>query len=370
MLAGERKARRFSSCFDVPEASRCAVMLRMSFVDCCVLLQPWSRLTDVPPACTPIDNSRRRSVQGIDETRRPAASRKPRHTFEQSGMVIGSDGIPGWDGIPASLPMSYSDVVQGITADEKDKSILKEQTQRFSAMKLATDGFEPCDSNGEKLVAGTRVQLFGLQARPDLNNTYGRIVTYNAARGRFGVQREEMVDDSKRTGQILFVWVGMEQEAPIAVKPEKLRNAPRLPAAIGTAAGSRRAYALNAKYVLDWLDTGGHIEARHPVCHDTVLTLACAVGASALVCALVERGANVNARALKETTPLMYAAFAGHSEIVHTLLSAGARVNAVNSDGRTALNDAMMNCHTEVATMLREFGAFGIVSPQGFEQAM
>jgi hypothetical protein len=30
---------------------------------------------------------------------------------------------------------------------------------------------------------------------------------------------------------------------------------------------------------------------------------------------LVERGANVNVRALKETTPLMYAAFEGHSEI-------------------------------------------------------
>lgn len=274
-----------------------------------------------------------------------------------------------WAAMPTA--MSYSDVVQGITADEKEKAILNEQTQRFSAMKLATDGFEPCDSNGEKVVAGTRVQLFGLQARPDLNNTYGRIVTYNAARGRFGVQREEMIDDSQRTGQILFVWVGMEQETPIAVKPEKLRIAPRLPAAIGTAAGSRRTYALNAKYVLDWLDTGGHIEARHPVCHDTVLTLACAVGASSwassLVRALVERGANVNVRALKETTPLMYAAFEGHSEIVHTLLSAGARVNAVNSDGRTALGDAMMNCHAEVAAMLREVGAFGIINPQGFE---
>ena len=281
-------------------------------------------------------------------------------------MKLASQG--SWAAMPTA--MSYSDVVQGITADEKDKSILNEQTQRFSAMKLATDGFEPCDSNGEKLVAGTRVQLFGLQARPDLNNTYGRIVTYNAARGRFGVQREEMIDDSQRTGQILFVWVGMEQETPIAVKPEKLRIAPRLPAAIGTAAGSRRAYALNAKYVLDWLDTGGHIEARHPVCHDTVLTLACAVGASSLVRALVERGANVNVRALKETTPLMYAAFEGHSEIVHTLLSAGARVNAVNSDGRTALGNAMMKCHAEVAAMLREAGAFGIIYPQGFEQAM
>jgi hypothetical protein len=85
---------------------------------------------------------------------------------------------------------------------------------------------------------------------------------------------------------------------------------------------------------------------------------------------LVERGANVNVRALKETTPLMYAAFEGHSEIVHTLLSAGARVNAVNSDGRTALGNAMMKCHAEVAAMLREAGAFGIIYPQGFEQAM
>ena len=66
-----------------------------------------------------------------------------------------------WAAMPTA--MSYSDVVQGITADEKEKAILNEQTQRFSAMKLATDGFEPCDSNGEKLVAGTRVQLFGLR---------------------------------------------------------------------------------------------------------------------------------------------------------------------------------------------------------------
>ena len=245
---------------------------------------------------------------------------------------------------------------QEALADEKEKSILEEHKQRFSAMKLAPDGIEPCDANGEKLVAGTRVQLFGLQARPDLNNTYGRIVTYNTERGRFGVQREAMLE---RNGQITFGWVDMEVEAPMAVKPEKLRIAPRLPAAIGTAAGSRRAYAQDAKYVLDWLDSGGHIEARHPVNHDTVLTLACAVGASTLVSALVERGADVEARAKNETTPLMYAAFGGHAEIVRTLLSGGARVDAVNGDGRTALSDATRANHVEVAAMLREAAAAG-----------
>ena len=225
------------------------------------------------------------------------------------------------DLVPISATDDLDAIMDEIRNDEKMRAILEEQTQRFTAMELAPEGFEPCDANGEKLVAGTRVQLFGLTKQPHLNNSYGRIVTYSKERGRFGVQREEMVVED---GQVLFGWVDLEDEAPMAVKPEKLRIAPRLPAAIGTAVGSRRGYAQDAKYVLDWLDSGGHIEARHPVYHDTVLTLACANGASALASALVQRGADVEARAIKETTPLMYAAFGGHVEIVRMLLSAGA----------------------------------------------
>ena len=40
---------------------------------------------------------------------------------------------------------------------------------------------------------GARVEIFGLRAKPELNNTFGRIISYNADRDRFGVQREELV---------------------------------------------------------------------------------------------------------------------------------------------------------------------------------
>ena len=63
---------------------------------------------------------------------------------------------------------------------------------------------------------------------------------------------------------------------------------------------------------------------------------------SALFSALIERGANVEARAAKETTGLMYAAFTGHAEIVRMLLDneGFVEVNTADVDGHTALHFA------------------------------
>lgn len=237
--------------------------------------------------------------------------------------------------------------------DAYDKQILQSQRERFS-MKLTDDGRELHDADGKQLVAGARVQIFGLRAKPALNNTFGRVVTYQAARGRFGVQLESLVYDA-RTGHQTFMW---SNEPPIAIKHENLRAAPRLPAAVGTAAGSRRDYARNIEYVIDWLDSGGDIEARCPVHNDTLLTLACASGSEALVGELLRRGADVEAAARSQTTALMYtASLTGSVPIAKLLLDAGASVGKVDDFGRDALYKATDEGHKALAKLLREHGA-------------
>jgi ankyrin repeat protein len=52
--------------------------------------------------------------------------------------------------------------------------------------------------------------------------------------------------------------------------------------------------------------------------------------------ALLERGADVNARDANGTTPIMRAAFRGSPELVHMLLDAGAAAQARNAQGQTA----------------------------------
>lgn len=72
---------------------------------------------------------------------------------------------------------------------------------------------------------------------------------------------------------------------------------------------------------------------------------------------LVQRGANVNLKAVDGTTPLMTASSIGSSEVVELLLSKGSDVDVVDAMGRTPLMGAAERGVADVVTSLLEAGA-------------
>jgi ankyrin repeat protein len=80
-------------------------------------------------------------------------------------------------------------------------------------------------------------------------------------------------------------------------------------------------------------------------------------GDTETVKALIERGTDVDADSVFNSTALMAAAFKGHTEIVQELLQAGADVNASAKNCDTALILAIEKGRAEVIEMLKKAGA-------------
>jgi ankyrin repeat protein len=99
----------------------------------------------------------------------------------------------------------------------------------------------------------------------------------------------------------------------------------------------------------------------------TALIYAAREGHLDMVQALLNAGANVDAKTLESETALHKAAWQGRLGIVQALLNAGANVDAKNWAGRTALSKAKFNNHAQVAALLRGRGrarvGFGRHSP-------
>ena len=72
--------------------------------------------------------------------------------------------------------------------------------------------------------------------------------------------------------------------------------------------------------------------------------------------ALLQSGADANAKNNSGRTVLMLASMRGHTEVVRLLLDAGADVNAVDSDGNTAIMFASDARQTSIVKLLREAG--------------
>ena len=71
---------------------------------------------------------------------------------------------------------------------------------------------------------------------------------------------------------------------------------------------------------------------------------------------LLPAGADVNANAKWERTPLHAAAKTGQKDIIELLIVAGANVNAKDFENKTPLDEAIQLKRTETADLLRKHG--------------
>ncbi|WP_455201553.1 ankyrin repeat domain-containing protein [Kaarinaea lacus] len=86
---------------------------------------------------------------------------------------------------------------------------------------------------------------------------------------------------------------------------------------------------------------------------DELLLLCAGLGHQEIAKALLDKGVNVNARGVKERTPLMAAAAFNQPEMVKLLLERGADLNASDDEGTTALTVAQNKGNHEIITLLR-----------------
>lgn len=106
------------------------------------------------------------------------------------------------------------------------------------------------------------------------------------------------------------------------------------------------------------LDRGAEINARaRSKFKNTPLQAALLAGQLATAKLLLERGADPLVRQAHGFTPLHEAAVLGRRDLVDLLLSAGAELDARANDGRTAVTEALRGKHPELADYLRGKGA-------------
>ncbi len=110
------------------------------------------------------------------------------------------------------------------------------------------------------------------------------------------------------------------------------------------------------------LGKGADVNARAPGDHRTALHQALRPGHASVVQALLQHGADPNARDDAGSTPLMYAVqrsylTADTADIVRLLAKAGADLNAQDATGRTAVVLAAASGNREALPLLRVLGA-------------
>ncbi len=107
----------------------------------------------------------------------------------------------------------------------------------------------------------------------------------------------------------------------------------------------------------------------------TPLIQAVHAGDAEKAAALIEQGADVNARGAcfrdsEEATPLIWASRSGYVEVVEMLLSSGADIDEKDYYGMTALMRAVLGCHFEVIGSLLENGADVSIGSMSGETAL
>lgn len=111
--------------------------------------------------------------------------------------------------------------------------------------------------------------------------------------------------------------------------------------------------------VIEAIDRDGSLLKAHSGDGWTPLHLAAFFGHPELAAALLDRGADVNARSTNsmKNTPLHAAAAGGNIELVRLLLERGADANATQERGWTALHAAAQSGNREMVEVLLAHGA-------------
>lgn len=126
----------------------------------------------------------------------------------------------------------------------------------------------------------------------------------------------------------------------------------------GGTALSNAARSESVAVVKALVEGGANLEARRVFDGATVLVATAALsGSLKIVEVLVDMGANVNATNKEGSTALFFAAFNGDTEVAELLIAAGAGPDMANSRGATPLIIAAQEGTTEVMEQLLEGGA-------------
>jgi ankyrin repeat protein len=108
--------------------------------------------------------------------------------------------------------------------------------------------------------------------------------------------------------------------------------------------------------IVQWLDGGGHIDAREAETQGTLLMACSTSGDLRLVEALLQRGASIDLQGGAEHkggTALMFAGYMGHYNVVASLLEHGANKELNTSQGSTALSMVEGEGHQDIALLLK-----------------
>jgi|GEM_PF-1924796 len=109
-----------------------------------------------------------------------------------------------------------------------------------------------------------------------------------------------------------------------------------------------------SEIVLALIRRGANVDARRPERQDSPLHFAANAGVAR---ALIDHGADIEARDWSDRTPLHWAAQFGRADVVGLLIESGARVDSLSSDGATPLHWAARQGHIEAARLLLQAGA-------------